>query len=137
MTTELTVQEFNSIITQRLLLDKLQMRGQVREEFYYGELVSNTLFTLGPVLREHGLGEVWGINNKLSTRVYLLHSLTKRLVCEVGIVADKLPNGKYCRPRIVLVDRKEIISPNESLSKLVEATAARGPRRPYVERNRK
>lgn len=136
MNKELTVREFNSIITTRVLLDRLQMHGKVREEFHYEELVQSTLFALNPLLREYGLGEIWAIKNKYSKRLYLLHSVTKRLVCEVGIVSDRQSDGKCIRPRIVLVNRKEIISPNENFIKLVEAAAVpRGPRRPFTERN--
>lgn len=126
MIQEITIQEFKHKTLMRLLLDKLSIRGKVREEYRYEELISNAAFATNELLRDLGLDDVWA--RKRGQRIFLMHEQYRRIICEVGVVAEKRANGLYARPEIVLVNLRGIIPENRKLQDLIETVAKLGYR---------
>lgn len=126
MAQNITAREFACRTTTRLLLDKLS-HGAIREEFYYEELLSNAIFAANEVLRDIGCEELWV--RKRGDRAYMMYSSYHRILCEVGVAADKQPNGMYRRPQIVLVNLRGIIPEGKTLQTLMDAIASRGIRK--------
>ena len=114
----LTINEFEQILTQRVLLDKIA-RGSSRP--VYRMLYSNAFYATNEILRDYGLGELaWAIRRR--DRLYLLHPHNKRIICEIGVIADP-----YAEFRIVTL--KGLVPATETLESLIQAAANRGSRR--------
>lgn len=114
----LTVKEFEQILTQRVLLDKIP-RNDSRP--YYRTLYANAFYATNEILRDYGLSDLaWAIRR--GNRLYLLHPQAKRIICEVGVIAE--PNAEF---RIVTL--KGLVPATETLESLIQAAANRGIRR--------
>ena len=126
MARNITAGEFANCITTRLLMDKLS-HGAIREEFRYEEILSNTIFAANEILRELECEELWV--RKRGNRAYVMYNAYHRILCELGVVADKQPNGMYRRPRIVLINLRGIIPDQQDIQTLMDAVASRGVRK--------
>ncbi len=124
----LTVQQFEQILTQRVLLDKIP-RNSSRP--YYRLVYSNAFYTANEILRDYGLNEsAWAIRR--GERLYLVYPPTRRIICEIGVIAD--PAVEF---RVITL--KGFVSATETLESLIQATANRGMRQnafKFRERNK-
>lgn len=113
---DLTVEQLTHKLTLRVL-GKLARNGA---HPVYELLYSNAYYSLGEILREEGLNKtVWAIRR--GKRLYLLHPATRRIICELGIIAEPVAEFKF-------ITLRGIIPATETVASLVEATAKRGLR---------
>lgn len=114
----LTIKEFEQILTQRVLLDKVARNS---DRPYYRVLYSNAFYAVNEIMRDYGLNDfAWAIRR--GSRLYLLHPQTKRIICEIGVIAE--PAAEF---RVVTL--KGLVPATETLESLIQAAANRGIRR--------
>lgn len=105
MLKNLTISEIEAAATYRMLVDRLFGVSHVmRDEFDLSELLTQSVYAVNDILREYGL------NNELWVRVrgnkaLLFFNLSRRVMAEVAVDAEKEANGLYRRPRIIFLGR--------------------------------
>ena len=126
----LTIQEFKHKLTLRVLFGKIAGRnGEFKRRPIYPELCSSAFYAANEILREYGLGkEAWAI--KRGRRIFIIHSVTKRIICEVGVSAE--PSAQF-----FLITLRGEVPNTETMEGLIQATANRGTRRNSIKFIRK
>ena len=123
----LTVNQFEQILAARVLLGKMSRQNYTHPS--YELLFSNVFYTLNEILRDYGFGKTaWAIRR--GRRLYLLHPQTRRIICEIGVIAE--PAAEF---RVVTL--RGLVPATETLESLIQATADRGARRSTYKLERK
>lgn len=126
MIRNLSIPEFEAMITQRVLCDRLIDRrtGALRELFTYDELLAQGVFAANDILKEIGINREAWIRVR-GRRAYMFHERTNRIMAELGVVSDAAERGLRKRPRFVLLGKKGVIK-SPTVGDLVVETAKLG-----------
>lgn len=116
----MTIKEFESILTTRILLDKFYAPGGgIRETYTYRELLKATVFTCNTLLKEYRLNRrAW--SRIRGNRIFILDERSRRVIAEVAIISDLAKDGLRCRPRIELIGRGGSALPHENMHSLIK-----------------
>ncbi len=136
MLRNITIAEFESMITGRVLCDRLVERQTraPRATFTYEELLTQGVFAANDVLKEIGINREAWIRVR-GRRAYMFHEQTNRIMAELGVVSDAAGGGLRKRPRFVLLGKRGVMK-SPTVGDLVVETAKLGASDYYRRGNR-
>jgi len=101
-----TIREFEAIVTQRVLLDRLVDKQRVlRTRYSFDEARTAVYFTCNDFLKEIGASRDLWVRSR-GRRLYMFHEPTNRIVAEVGVITDEAEHGMRRRLRVELFGKK-------------------------------
>lgn len=101
MVKNITIGELEILATTRVLCQRIKNR----EVFDRSDFLKQAFFSANDILRECGLnGEVWF--RQRGQRVFLFNEIDRKILAELQIDCQTLPNSQIIRPKMILLGRR-------------------------------
>lgn len=104
MVKNIAIGELEILATTRVLCQRIKNR----EVFDRSDFLKQAFFSANDILRECGLnGEVWF--RQRGQRVFLFNEIDRKILAELQIDCQTLPNSQIIRPKMILLGRRGVL----------------------------
>jgi|GEM_PF-980869 len=107
MLRNLTVPEFEAMLTTRVICERLIDRRSGQKRVFYDELLQQGVYVATDILKEIG-ADAWASTwaRTRGNRAALVYSQTRRMMAELALVVDDDGRGGKKNPRFILLSRR-------------------------------